>query len=335
MAFAAAVRDDRSPASFASRLRVTVDAPGAGADLPPIHGRYERLADDIRFTPMFPFEPGVAYRATLADASGRGPVATRSLSFTLPEPVPGVATEVTDVHPSSPVLPENVLRFTVRFSQPMRRGQAAERILLVDAEGRPVPDALYRPPCELWDPTLRHLTVLLDPGRLKRMVGPNRALGPPLSDGDRYTLRIDAGMIDAAGRPLARTRLVHFRVGPAIREPLAFERWALRRPASGTRAGLTIEFPHPLDRTSLARALTVVRRDGRTVDGHVAIDAHGTRWTFTPQADWNAESHRIDIAPDLEDVCGNGPASAFERPIDVDGSTIGVPVHRSLRFRID
>ena len=84
----------------------------------------------------------------------------------------------------------------------MQRGRALEEIALLGSEGQPVADALYRPPVELWDRTMLHLTVLLDPGRLKRWVGPNLELGPPLKAGQKYTLEIGSGMTDLYGRPL-------------------------------------------------------------------------------------------------------------------------------------
>src|ERR1700741_2432210 len=99
-------------------------------------------------------------------------------------------TEVTHIFPLSDVLPENLLRFYVCFSNSMQRGRASEDISLLDSDGQPVADALYRPPCELWDRRMQHLTVLLDPGRLKRWVGPNRELGPPLKAGQAYTLAV-------------------------------------------------------------------------------------------------------------------------------------------------
>jgi len=76
-------------------------------------------------------------------------------------------TTVTHVFPSCDLLPENLLRFYVCFSDSMQRGRALDEISLFDSDGRPVEDVLYRPPVELWDRTMRHLTVLLDPGRLK------------------------------------------------------------------------------------------------------------------------------------------------------------------------
>jgi hypothetical protein len=42
-----------------------------------------------------------------------------------------------------------------------------------------------------------------------------------------------------------------------------------------------VPFPEPLDHGLLMRALGVAR-DGREVDGEIAVDQLETRWTFTP-----------------------------------------------------
>ena len=100
------------------------------------------------------------------------------------------------------MLPENLLRLYVLFSNLMQRGRAADNIAILGPDGSPAPDVLYRPPVELWDSNMTCLTILLDPGRLKRGVDPNRMLAPPLSAGQRYTLTVGPGMIDMHGRRL-------------------------------------------------------------------------------------------------------------------------------------
>jgi hypothetical protein len=68
-----------------------------------------------------------------------------------------------------------------------------------------------------WDARRR---VRLDPGRLKRGVGPNRELGPPLKVGEAYTLAVGTEMTDSCGRPLRETVYKRFSVTEAVREPV-------------------------------------------------------------------------------------------------------------------
>ena len=97
-----------------------------------------------------------------------------TLEFSLPREQNALATEVNHIFPSGGCLPENLLRFYVCFSNSMQRGRVRSKISLLGPDGEPAPDALYRAPVELWDRSMRRLTILLDPGRLKRGVGPNR-----------------------------------------------------------------------------------------------------------------------------------------------------------------
>jgi hypothetical protein len=296
-----------------SLLRVTVADFGASdcadGDVPDLSGDHEVLRDGIRFTPHYPFETGVPFRAIL---DVPGPVGVKILDFYFPRETATSETEVSHVYPSDDVLPENLLRFYVRFSNPMGRGQAEANIEILGPDGRPVPDVLYRAPVELWDNGMTCLTVLLDPGRLKRGVGPNRRLGPPLRKGERYTLAVGAGVIDAYGRPLRDGFRKSFSVAEPVRERIAVEAWDILPPLMGSREPLELGFPRPLDWAQLWRGITVASETGQTVGGRIDIDAGETRWRFTPDAPWQRGAHSVRVAPGLEDVCGNTPYAPFD-----------------------
>ena len=175
-----------------SILRVTVVRPAApnGDDLPDVFGGYHVSEDAVRFIPHFPFERGLSYQASFDPRPfGRAELSkVLTLEFSLPSEQNALPTEVKHIFPSSDSLPENLLRFYVCFSHSMQRGRAEAEISLLGPDGKPAADVLYRAPVELWDRSMRCLTILLDPGRLKRGVGPNRELGPPLKVGQEYTL---------------------------------------------------------------------------------------------------------------------------------------------------
>jgi hypothetical protein len=77
---------------------------------------------------------------------------------------------------------------------------------------------------------------------------------------------------------------------------------------------LSITFPDPMDWVSMSRGLAIESR-GRAIDGRIFIDQDERRWRFTPTDPWAAGDHRVAISADIEDVCGNGVLSAFDRPI--------------------
>jgi hypothetical protein len=296
---------------------VVAETPRSEGDgLPDVAGRYILFDDEVRFVPTFPFDSDVKYRV-IFDARPLSFLIVEPLmvEFELPSDQKAPEPEVTHIFPSCDLLPENLLRFYVCFSNSMQCGRAHCEISLLDSEGRPVADALYRPPVELWDKTMRRLTVLLDPGRLKRWVGPNVELGPPLKAGQAYTLEVCSGMIDLHGRSLRERFRKHFHVGDPVREHISVESWELLPPVAGSRQPLRLLFKAPMDWALLFQTITVVSADGDVVDGQVAVDQCEKRWSFTPASPWVAGMYRIGVGYSLEDVCGNNVTGAFDRPI--------------------
>ena len=285
-------------------------------DHPDISGDYDILSDGVRFVPRFTFDSGVRFRATLEMRAPGHPESAEvvTLEFLFPSETAAAATKVSHVFPSSDVLPENLLRFFIRFSNPMQRGRAFANIDIRGPDGRPVTDVLYRPPVELWDRSMTCLTVLLDPGRLKRGVGPNRTLGPPLEAGQRYTLAIGTGMIDLYGRPLYEAFHKSFSVSHAIRTPIAIGEWTISPPAPGTHQSLELRFPRPLNWAQLWHAINIASTAGRLISGRIDIDGGETRWRFTPDEPWQAGAYSLRVAPELEDICGNTPGWPFDGP---------------------
>jgi hypothetical protein len=241
-------------------------------------------------------------------------------------------TEVTLVFPSCGILPENLLRFYVCFSNSMQRGRALKEISLLDSDGQAVTDALYRPPVELWDRAMRCLTVLLDPGRLKRWVGPNVALGPPLKAGHEYTLEIGSGMVDHHGHSLGETFRKHFLVSEPVRQRITLQNWKILPPATGGRENLVLSFPAPFDWALLLRTITIQSQGGSVIDGQIVVDQGERRWRFTPKSSWAPGVYHIHVGAELEDVCGNDISGPFDRPIKPDADPVGQADPPTLTF---
>jgi hypothetical protein len=318
------------------RVRVIETGSPGSENLPDVLGSRQVLGNGIRFIPRFPFDSNVRFRATFDPRPlGRAELLEAlTLEFSLPGETNAVRTRVRHVFPSSDSLPENLLRFYVCFSRPMQRGRAEEHIVLLGPDGRPAPDTLYRPPVELWDRSIRHLTILLDPGRLKRGLGPNRELGPPLKAGEWYTLVVDSDMVDSAGRPIRESFYKSFCVTEAIRERIAIEQWKIVPPVSRSHQPLVVIFPTPLDWALLWRSITIALEDGRPVSGRIAIGQGERRWSFTPSSPWIGGSYCIRIASSLEDVCGNSLLQAFDRPLRSMTDGAREAADRSIPFQV-
>lgn len=327
-------------------LRVIVDDASGGAPTPAVTGRYSALADRIRFEPRFPFAPGVAYRvevdtgrlSTLSgisrDQAGRTLLIHR---FSLPAPRIERTTRVAAVHPAADRVPSNMLRWYIELSAPMEPGSAHEHVRLIDEAGREVERAFLQLDEELWDTERRRLTLLFDPGRVKRGVRANLEMGAPLVERRRYRLVIDPGWLDARGAALASGFDKEFDVGPADRESPHPSRWTIDAPRAGTTTPLQVAFGEALDHALVARMLTV-ERDGRTVDGTATVGPGDSIWAFTPAASWVAGVHTLRVSATLEDLAGNSIARVFDadRPPAAPGpeGAARVGAWRRVTFRV-
>ena len=116
----------------------------------------------------------------------------------------------------------------------MSRGEAAARIHLLDAKGVNLP-GVFLPGEELWDPAGTRLTMTLDPGRIKRGLTANMAMGSPIEAGKRYTLVIDREWRDARGVEMTQGFRKSFRGGLAERTPPIQRHGSSRRRNPGRR----------------------------------------------------------------------------------------------------
>jgi hypothetical protein len=317
-----------------SFLSVTVadGTRAGGAKRTPMLGTYRVTRDVITFEPRFPLEPGLRYRAEFdparlravaAELSGRAgrridlktpDVGSVAVEFSLPPPRSEPTTTVTAVYPSGDRLPENLLKFYLHFSAPMSRGEAYERVHLLDGSGKPIDLPFLELGEELWDPEGKRFTLLFDPGRIKSGLKPREEAGPVLEAGKPYTLVIDRDWHDARGNPLRDSFRKTFRAGPADKASPDPRAWKIHAPKSGTRDPLALILPEPLDHAMLRRTITVTGPSGRTVPGEVAIDSHETRWLFTPERRWEPGAYSLIADTSLEDLAGNG----IGRPFEVD-----------------
>ena len=276
---------------------------GSG-EIPAMLGAYSVESGVLEFRPRFPLASGVRYRAVFRLPKG-SPV---EASFDGPKRAGEATTRVVHVYPSAAVLPANLLKLYIVFSAPMSRGEAWRRIHLLDEGGRSIKGAFLEIDQELWDPEARRLTVLFDPGRIKRDLAPNLQMGVPIVEGHRYTLAVDHEFQDGHGVPLAEGFRKPFRGGPADRTPPDPATWRMITPSTGSRSTLVVKFPKPLDYALVQHTLEVV-----DVRGTVSLDREETEWVFTPAEPWKRGAYKLSIDTTLEDLAGNRIGRAFDR----------------------
>jgi hypothetical protein len=280
---------------------------GSTMSLPPLAGRYEVSGPVLRFLPRYRPAGGIRLQVTLKADS------TVTYEFTTPvEAAAMPSTVVQAVYPSLDIIPANHLRWYLEFSAPMREGEAERAIHLLDEAGREVDDAFLLVSEELWDPSRRRLTVLFDPGRVKRGVRQNLESGAPLVAGRSYTLRIDPEWRDGRGAPLARGMEKRFRVTDAVRQPLDPRTWRVEPPRAGSRDPVRIDFGRSLDR-ALAERLVAVMLGGEMVTGAVSLGPGEREWSLIPALPWPDRELEIQVSPLLEDPAGNRVGMVFDR----------------------
>ena len=302
---------------------VSVFTVSTGPDVPPLFGSYSIENGALVFHTRYPLAPGVSYHAVFHQP-GTTPI---EAVFHGPTQASAPATRVVGMYPSVPTLPDNQLKLYLVFSAPMQGGDIFPSIHLIDQDGKPA----YLPFVgqELWNRDNSRLTLIFDPGRIKRGVKPNVDLGPVLVEGRRYTLVIDRDLKDGNGVPLAEAFRHEFTAGPSERRGIDPKLWRLSEPLAGTNDPLVITFDRPLDYALLQDVFQIPG-----VAGSVSLGPGETEWRFQPAQPWKPGDHNLIIDMALEDLAGN----RIGRPFDVD--TMVNPVERitksstSLTFRI-
>lgn len=269
----------------------------AGSSRTPMLGAYTVEGNALIFRPRFPIDPETGVH-------GKYPGGAFVLD---PAPRPLATARVEHVYPSAGILPANTLRMYIYFSEPMRVGDALQHIRLTNAAGDAVPNVFLDQ--ELWDPEHKRLTLLFDPGRIKRGLVLATEMGTPIVEGTHYKLSIDKSWRDAKGAPLVEESSKAFVGGPAERMPADPNAWRITAPAAGTAEPLIVHFPHPMDNALLQRMLGVAG-----VHGTARIAADETEWRFTPDIPWIARTYTLEAETDLEDISGN----RLDRPFDID-----------------
>ncbi len=268
-------------------------------DVPPVLGTFSTQSQSVYFEPRFEISKTIPVRVL---------VKGQAFHFAAETVQPKPSTVVEQIYPTSNQLPANQLKFYIHFSAPMLNGEAWQNIQLLDANNKPVELAFLEIDQELWDRENRRLTILFDPGRIKRGVTPRDEIGSSLEAGKTYTLKISPAWRDENRTPLLKSFTKSFTVIDEDRTAIDPAKWVLSLPKANTRAPLTIHFKEPID---AALALRLIRFP---MSGEARLGPNESSLIFTPDQVWPQGRFEIDIDTALEDLAGN----KVGRPFDVD-----------------
>lgn len=207
--------------------------------------------------------------------------------------------KVVRIEPGGSSLPANALRLYVWFDRPARMLVDQGDVRLLDADGVAIPGAFMDFGQALWSPDGRRLTILFDPGRVKRDVEGAGDSAAPLVAGRTYQVAVGA----------FRWR---FLATPAIRDRIDPSAWTITAPVAGTRAPLALRFDRTMDTALLGTRLTVTDARGARVTGRAVGEDEGAAWRFVPSAPWRPGAYRVEVDATLEDVAGNRVGEALD-----------------------
>lgn len=295
-------------------------------------GSYSCHGATIEFTPQFPLVPGQKYKASFewSHPHTHQPLKTSS-QFTAPDQrAPAQPSEILAVYPSQEEVPENLLKIYLKFSHPMSLEQSRNYVHLHNESGEVIQGAFLDLREELWDNTRTRLTLLLDPGRIKRGLAPHLSEGLPIRTGKTFTLVVDQPWVDGKGHPLSGTWRQTFKVGPADREKPNYESWTWNYPKVESLEPVELSFGEAMDAALAVAEIQVVDAYQRVVPGEKMLTESESRWQFIPQTPWKGQTYTVLVNSRLEDLAGNNLLHAFDSDSNQDRGHHSI--HRTLPF---
>jgi hypothetical protein len=326
-----ALQDESKDIDPAKIMQVFVGSQDACCDgKSPIAGRYSVADNTVTFDPAFDFITDQRYTVLTRYRNGENNAVAELKEFALRSANEAIKPEVLMVYPSGPTLPENTLRFYIHFSTPMKPHLAEEFIKLIDSEGNSDTTAFMKFKQELWSKDRRRLTLLMDPGRIKRGVAQNVAQGPALLEGNTYSIVIDEGWPGASGKQESPRFEKAFSVTSALRTLPDTKLWKVESPEISTVNPLVIKFDRPFDKQLAQNSISVFNEDGNVVSGTVTVDTNEKIWRFQPENEWEGTSLQIAVDAQFEDVAGNNFKDLLDHSADTDVKSIN-----QIRFEVE
>lgn len=223
------------------------------------------------------------------------------------------------ISPQAKVLPANALRFYIHFPRPGETHFDRGQLWLLDEQEQGVRDPFLVLSQELWSIDGRRLTVLMEPGRIKRGLGTDSSHDPALVIGRTYSLVVAA---------LGQTARHTFRVSDAVLEAIDESDWRIVSPTVESLDPAVVCFDRVMDAGLCEDEIRVLNPSGEITKTRASLAPDGMAMQLFPIHPWSAGEHRIIVSERLEDVCGNRLGEA----LDHDLSAGGRPRAGTIRF---
>jgi hypothetical protein len=194
-----------------------------------------------------------------------------------------------------------------------RSGEAhfdRDHLCLLNEEEQVVRDPFLVLSQELWSVDGCRLTVLMEPGRIKRGLGADPSHDPALVVGRTYSLVVTA---------LGQTARHTFRVSDPVLEAIDETDWRLVPPTVGSLDPAVVRFDRVMDAALCEDEIGILISSGEVVQTRASLTPDGTAARLIPSHPWRAGEHRLIVSERLEDVCGNRMGEALEHHLGAGG----------------
>lgn len=278
-------------------------------NVPPLAGKATKSPTGWDFQPRFPLRAGKVYRVRIR--IGNDLLHDYYLSTPAADQTPA---KVTAVFPSNNRIPANALKFYVHFATPMEKGNVYQYLSLQKADGTEIELPFLEIEQEFWSRDSLRLTLLLDPGRIKRRLKPREQMGPIFEAGGKYELVVGGEWPDGNGVKLGADFVkTYLATDDDYLQPDP-KNWKFKLPSANSVDPITIAFNEALDHSMLQHAIEVLNSSGVSIDGTYFPADDSKSLVFTPKQPWQAGTYQLAIATNLEDLAGN----SIGRQFDVD-----------------
>ena len=238
---------------------------------------------------------------------------------------------VTSVYPSARQVPTNVLKWYIEFSKPVNPVKIYEHIQFINQDGKPINRSILHLGAPLLSPDGTLLTIWIEPGRQKRMLGPNQHLGSVFEKAQHYTLQIANTLKDARGLPIVASVNHSFTTIEPDRTKPSIAKWQIGNVKARTKQPLEILCGEQLDYGSLVDAFSV-SYNGQSVDGQLKYDSKMNSISFIPEVEWKQGEYTVNVGHQLEDLAGNNLRYLFDRAVEEGQDKVELEVE-ALTFK--
>jgi len=221
---------------------------------------------------------------------------------------------VTAVYPEQNILPENILKFYIQFSEPMREGDFLKHIQLLDSKGTNLKGVFFDNLYELWTTDHKQLTILVDPGRVKTGLRQNIKQGRAFTVDENYTLTIDKTWKTISGKYLSKTYTKKFTIKEEDVEPPSIKDVVISKIKVDSKTPIILTFNEVMDVFQLKYYVRVISNN-TILKGKFKVFDKGKTMQFTPENRWKEDNYQLQIDVRLEDIAANSFAGKFDQAI--------------------